>query len=148
MFVSEIFVIEDCHKYIQSVNSTTTYNLELPSEFIATFLVKRISNTSSTCSLHMGSDLSNRIIGGLRTSDGIIGLLVQKTGSWVVTKGSQYLSMNTEKQVTYKWQNNTSTVSWDNETVTDNTNQITPSKLLQIEKSSNGTIREIKIKPL
>jgi len=96
----------------------------------------------------MGADLSNRIIGGLRTSDGIIGLLVQKNGSWVVTKGSQYLSINTEKQVTYKWENNTSTVSWDSETVTDNSNQITPTKLLQIEKSANGTIREIKIKPL
>lgn len=144
----QTYAIEDCHKYISSVSSTTTYGIDLPSEFIATFLVKRTSDNSSTCSLHMGVDTSNRIIAGTRTSYGIIGLLVQKNGSWVVQSGSQNISQNTEKQVTYKWQNNTSTVSWDNETVTDSTNQITPSKLLQIEKSTNGTIREIKIKPL
>lgn len=148
MSLIQTYSIEDCHKYISSVSSTTNYGIDLPSEFIATFLIKRTSNTSSTCSLHMGVDTSNRIIGGLRSSNGIIGLLVQKNGSWVVTSGSQTLPQNTEKQITYKWQNNTSTVSWDNETVTDSTNQITPSKLLQIEKSTNGTIREIKIKPL
>ena len=148
MFVSETYGIEDCTVYIASVSSTTSYNISLPSNFKATAIVKRTSSSSSTASLHMGIDTSNRIIAGQRTGDGTMGLLVQKNGSWVVTKGTLKNTANVDAPFEYTYQNNVSTFKYSTETLTDDTNQITPSKLIQIEKSTNGSIRDIKIKPL
>ena len=149
IIVIEIYdTVEDCTKYISNVSSTTNYDIDLPSTFKVSAIINPISRSSATASVHIGTDTNNKMFIGQTGSNGQMSLLKRFNGSYVQNPFNSLSEVNTDNYIECEYTNGVYTCKFNNETITDTTGNITPSKLLTIETNSNITIKDIKIKPL
>lgn len=148
IFLSETYSIEDCIKYVSNVSSTTNYDVDLPSAFKVSAIINPVSRSSATASVHIGTDANNKMFVGQTGSDGTMSLLKRYNGSYIQNQFSAKSNINTDNYIECEYTNGVYTCKFNNETITDNTGNITPSKLLTIETNTNITIKDIKIKPL
>ena len=148
IFFIETYSIEDCIKYVSNVSSTTNYDVDLPSAVKVSAIINPISRSNATASVHIGTDSNNKMIIGQTASDGKINLLKRYNGSYINNYFNSTSEVNSDNYIECEYNNGVYTCKFNNETLTDNTGNITPSKLLTIETNSNITIKDIKIKPL
>ena len=85
---------------------------------------------------------------GQTGSNGQMNLLKRYNGSYVQNPFNSTSELNSDNYIECEYNNGVYTCKFNNETITDTTGNITPSKLLTIETNSNITIKDIKIKPL
>ena len=148
MLLTQTYNIEDCIFYVNSVSSTTNYNVDLPSAFKVSAIINPVSRSSATASVHIGTDANNKMFIGQTGSNGQMSLLKRYNGSYVQNPFNSISELNADNYIECTYSNGVYSCKFNNETLTDNTGNITPSKLLTIETNSNITIKDIKIKPL
>ena len=120
----------------------------MPSSFKVSAIINPVSRSSATASVHFGTDSNNKMFMGQTGSDGIMNLLKRYNGSYVQNRFNSLSTLNADNYIECEYSDGVYTCRFNNETVTDNTGNITPDKLLTIETNSNITIKDIKIKPL
>ena len=148
MLLTQTYNIEDCIFYVNSVSSTTNYNVDLPFAFKVSAIIVPASRSSATASVHIGTDANNKMFIGQTGSKGQMSLLKRYNGSYVQNPFNSISELNADNYIECTYSNGVYSCKFNNETLTDNTGNITPSKLLTIETNSNITIKDIKIKPL
>lgn len=122
--------------------------MDLPSAFKVSAIIVPASRSSATASVHIGTDANNKMFMGQTGSNGQMSLLKRVNGSYVQNPFNSISELNADNYIECTYSNGVYSCKFNNETLTDNTGNITPSKLLTIETNSNITIKDIKIKPL
>ena len=130
------------------VDNSDEFKWSIPSAFKVSAIIVPASRSSATASAHIGTDANNKMFIGQTGSNGQMSLLKRFNGSYVQNRFNSLSTLNADNYIECGYSDGVYTCRFNNETVTDNTGNITPSKLLSIETNSNITIKDIKIKPL
>ena len=148
MSFTQTYAIEDCQRYIATVN-TANVNYELPSSAVISFDMIRTSMVSGTggCNILL-ADSSHTYYVGNWSSYGNNGVLIRNTGSSsnLVSQTVSNLVENTDYTITLKYDNGDWEYSANTDKVTFSASY-TPTKITKLDKG-NGVMTNLKIKPL
>ena len=150
MFLTKTYAIEDCTYYnaTQYGESSTTFNIPLPSHFSLEYVLKQTNSSYSAPYLDIGDSNNNRMLVGQYARAGGNGLIVYKSTSTTYAYTSNP-TFNQENTIHFTY-DGTNYTYWLNSltpmTVSDK--GVTLTKLIHMEGASGGYIKNIKIKPL
>ena len=149
MFVSETYVVEDCTYYnVNSVTSTTTVSIPLPSAFEISFITKRTSGSSNYAYLEIGGNSGNTALFGQVGGAGVNQIRIYNSeGS---SSYDTYFTDNTplSSDALQKWSHNGSSNTFSmNSSSTSFTDSKSHSKIRKIT-ISNNRCEKLKVKPL
>lgn len=138
--VTEIYAIEDCAKYYgQTFSSTVNANLSLPNNCSIEFILNSNSSTSNNA-VYLKFDNASKFVGKTGSSSRAI----------MVYDGSNHelntLPVSTDTTYIVEWINNVCTFKSGTDSIT--FNMTNPTLLELINATSNGKLKNLKIKPL
>lgn len=150
-FVSETYSIRDAI-YYNSGNITTATELtglSIPTNFVATFKVKRAHGNQGQSWLEVGSNSQNCIFAGQDGVGGSIGVYVRVNNTYERYDHSddQILSIDVETPVEFKYNNGAITVKANNTTKSVNSSTITARSYVKCN-IINNQMKELLIMPL
>lgn len=134
----------------QSITTTTILSISnFPTNFRASFKIKRASGGSSGAWLEVGQNVDNCILLGNTSSEGSFGIFIRQNGSYTAQKMSnnEVLIRNTETLIEYSLNNGVHTIKANNITVTFSNSSITARNYIRAF-ILNNMIKELKIHEL
>ena len=151
MSVTETYTIRDAIYYNDGTITTATEltGLSIPTNFVATFKVKRASGSSNQSWLEVGSNNQNCIFGGQDGRDGSIGVYVRVNNTYERYEHSSdgVLSIGVETPVEFKYDNGAISVKANNTTKSVNSSTITARSYVNCN-IVNNQMKELLIMPL
>lgn len=150
--VSEIYTLEDCFMYRNSLSQTTGLSIQLPSDFEMSFNLKRTNGTTNNYGLGyiLLNDGSRTYYVGEWGSLGQNGLLIRNNGSSsnIVNERCTDIANNTPTNIYYEYDNGLHTYMKDNETKTYNNSTYHPTEIREFGVGTMMSFTNLKIKAL
>ena len=142
---SEIYV-EDLLLYRSNVSASDTFNIELPSHFEITAKVTKTTSSSAYCHYDLFNDNTEIYDAGSLRQNGSITIRHNPTNNLIADQNTSVIPLNTEKTLTYVYNNGQHSLSCNGTTITaTDSNTFNKFKKVTIQ---NYTVTDLKIKKL